>query len=325
MKASAHTHTLYSDGNQTHMEIMHEAEVLGLTDVVFSDHDLLIPDEVMPQLKNYNGPVAWHSGIELTTYYSPRPLAKGGTIHLLGIGVNRTHPKLTAYCKQLQAERSQTMHNTVAHLQSLGFDVTVEKVLEKAGKGSIASPHTVQALELDTHSANRAVHDRLLHALEKEAQKGTRKNVQKLWQDYQDGGPKQEPYVLYMKNYSFRPARGSTHNSMVGLKESVELIREAGGKAILAHWFFNKVALPLDQLEQLIKEHYFDGLETSVVNTISQNNIQADVQTLQNLATAYGLSTIASGDSHSAEDMTAFAESPHSLESSEALAVFLRN
>lgn len=325
MKASAHTHTLYSDGNQTHTQILETAEAFGLTDVVFSDHDLLIPDEVLPELNQYNGPVRWHSGIELTTYYSPRPLAKGGTIHLLGIGVDRTHQKLLDYCKKLQSERTETMQNTVKHLRSLGFDVTEEKVLEKAGKGTVASPHVVQALELHAHHANRQVHENLLQALEQEAKKGSRKNAQKLWQDYQDGGPKQEPYVLYMKNYSFRPARGSTHNSMVGLKESVELIREAGGKAILAHWFFNKVALPLDQLEQLIKEHYFDGLETSVVNTISQNNIQADVQTLQNLATTYGLSTIASGDSHSAEDMAAFAESPHSLESSEALAVFLRN
>lgn len=325
MKASAHTHTAYSDGAQSHIEILRVAEKLGMSDVVFSDHDLVIPDEALPELHSYSGSVRWHSGIELTTFYSPRPLAKGGTIHLLGIGVDRTHPKLVAYCSQLQQERIQTMRSTLRHLQSLGFYITEEAVLRRAGKGSVVSPHIVQALELETNPANQQVHATLLAELESEAKKGKRQNAVKLWQDFLDGGPKQEPYVLYMKNYSFKPARGSKRTAMLGMLDSIKLIREAGGKAILAHWFFNKDALPLDQLESLLSDGYFDGLETHVLNTISQNDISADSEVLKALAVTYDIPTLTSSDSHSAEDMILYAESPISAHSSRALRAFLRN
>lgn len=322
MIASAHTHTIYSDGNQEHLEILTLAEELKITDVVFADHDLLIPDEVLPGLQHYTGPVRWHSGIELTTFYSTSPGAKGGTLHLLGLGVDRSNEQLRAYCDVLQSERAKTMHGTVLHLRALGFEISEEAVRAKAGKGSLVSPHVVQALELDTNAHNRLIHNDLLAKLEAAAARGNKK-AQHLKALRDGDGEKQEPYILYMKNYSFRPANASNRSSMLPLEESCNLIRAAGGKVVLAHWFFNASALPFEQLETLVARGLFDGLEIDIVNEISKLDISADTKRLRELATRHDLPTLASSDSHSREDLELFARSPRSDGTTEQLRAFL--
>ncbi len=123
-------------------------------------------------------------------------------------------------------------------------------------------------------------------------------------------GPRGYPYVLFMKKSSFISMPPADFGgALLDLDANVELIRQAGGVAVLAHWWFDQNKLPTSKLEELLSSGRLDGIETDVVNMITERDVEAESLFLRQLAGRHErLQTIGS-DAHDAADLAHFAKS----------------
>lgn len=118
-------------------------------------------------------------------------------IHILGYYIDIHHPALTQQLKLLAADRLRRADNTVSKLKQLGYSISYERVLAIAGGAStVGRPHVAAALlEAGYFTSMAEVFSELL-----------RKN-----------GP------AYVPHYKLTPLA------------TIELIKDAGGIAVLAH------------------------------------------------------------------------------------------
>ncbi|MFU8840170.1 MAG: PHP domain-containing protein [Nitriliruptoraceae bacterium] len=120
----------------------------------------------------------------------------GVSIHLLGYGIDPTDPALGAELARLRDARGRRARAMVAKLQTLGVPVRLARVEALAAGAPIGRPHVAAAVvELGAAASLEEVFDRYLA----------------------DGGP------AYVPKHAVRPER------------AVELLRAAGGVAVLAH------------------------------------------------------------------------------------------
>ena len=118
------------------------------------------------------------------------------SVHLLGYWVDPSSPALIAECDRLRWERARRAEAIVARLTALGVPVDLSDVQARAGAAPIGRPHIAAAMVARGHVADI------------DAAFG---------QFLADNGP------AYVPKYALSPERG------------VELIRAAGGVAVLAH------------------------------------------------------------------------------------------
>ena len=112
-------------------------------------------------------------------------------------------------------------------------------------------------------------------------------------------------------------------NSMVDLDSAVALIRGAGGKAILAHWYFHEDKVSRESLETIVANGRIDGIETAVFNV--QNGVAdytASILYLRSLAIRYNLPQVMGIDGHYKNDFEIYkgsGEAEHSVGQTQAL------
>ncbi len=312
MIESLHNHTIDSDGKQNHLEVLAAAEKLGYGVIAFTDHDISLKPKRLEELKSYKGPVKWISGIEISSA-APREVEEGGTLHVLGLFVDPTEPALVEHSRKLEESRIVRMKHFVEQLSALGFTITVEDCLRKAGESPVGSPHIVAAIE--SHPENLQVTERLTEAMRKAGE--TDPEVKKRFDFMIKEGPRQLPYTLYMKQGSFYPMpKAPSFDTLLDFDKTVDIIRQAGGIAVLAHWFFNRETVSAALLEKLVAEKRIDGLETDVVNLISKRDVSHHSEFLRKLARVHNLVETVGSDGHDEADMTEFAHSQTGLESS---------
>lgn len=120
----------------------------------------------------------------------------GSSVHVLGYWISADDEPLQAEMDRLRNERFRRAEEIVAKFNGLGIDVSFARVQELAGEAPIGRPHIAKAvIETGAVSDMQEVFDRYLA----------------------DGGPANVP------KYAVDPVR------------AVELIRGAGGVAVLAH------------------------------------------------------------------------------------------
>ncbi len=120
----------------------------------------------------------------------------GSSVHVLGYWISADDAPLQAEMDRLRNERFRRAEEIVAKFNGLGIDVSFARVQELAGEAPIGRPHIAKAvIETGAVSDMQEVFDRYLA----------------------DGGPANVP------KYAVDPVR------------AVELIRGAGGVAVLAH------------------------------------------------------------------------------------------
>jgi predicted metal-dependent phosphoesterase TrpH len=138
-RADLHLHTRYSDGVLTPFELVGRAKKVGLDAIGITDHDNV--DGVAEAID-----AGSQLGVEVIPGVELGATVDGREIHLLGFFIDTDHPTLTEFLRFLREERVRRAERIVDKLRALGVLVTMEKVLEIAGEGSVGRPHIANAV-----------------------------------------------------------------------------------------------------------------------------------------------------------------------------------
>ena len=190
LKADLHLHSNKSDGILSPEEVVLQAAKLGLAAISLTDHDTVegIPEALDAGAK-YGVQVV--PGIELNTS------ADNGELHILGYYILHTDTKLLDTLKGIKEARVRRIRSIVQKLNGLGFEITFDQVLKKAGKAdSMGRPHIARLL----------------------LEKGYVSTVKEAFEKYIGyGGP------AYVERHKLLP------------REVIALIKDCGGVPVLAH------------------------------------------------------------------------------------------
>jgi 3',5'-nucleoside bisphosphate phosphatase len=134
-----HSHSSRSDGTLGPAEVMVLAAQRDLAGVALTDHDTFDGLKEAAATAEDLG-LEFVPGIEFSAEYD------GASLHILGYWVDPDDLEIEAELLRLTATRFRRGEMIVEKLRELGFDVSLERVLELAGGGAIARPHIAQAM-----------------------------------------------------------------------------------------------------------------------------------------------------------------------------------
>ncbi|HBH71377.1 MAG: PHP domain protein [Parcubacteria group bacterium GW2011_GWC1_42_11] len=300
---SLHTHTTLSDGKLSHREMFELAQTLGISIVAFTDHDSVPTDTIISELETLREEkTKWVIGIEITANLPTELYPETGAMHIIGLFVNPKNKKLLAHCRLAQDARRKRMRKIVDNLQNLGFKITETDCLEMSGGESVGRPHIVQAIK--KYPENNVVIEKIRIEMATEA--STNPAIQEQYTRMMQKGENNYPYALFLTPNAFRNGYAE-HEYMPDLDESVKLIRESGGVAILAHYFTVQQKMPLHVLERLLYEKRLDGVEVVYgireYGTIGEAEMNTERDALRNMAKKYELLALGGSDAHTVEDL----------------------
>ncbi|MCX7661339.1 MAG: PHP domain-containing protein [Candidatus Omnitrophica bacterium] len=187
--ADLHIHTYFSDGTDSVGSLIKQIKPLGLTCVSITDHDNVDAlEEALVLFEKEN--IELIPGIELTAEYNQQE------VHILGYFIDHKDRTLIDKLNFLKNNRRERVRKMIEKLNRLGVDISVENVLNIAGKATIGRLH-------------------LAYALVKEKKVSS---VSEAFRKYI--GEEAPAYVL-----GFR----------FNLQEGIELVKKCGGIPVLAH------------------------------------------------------------------------------------------
>jgi 3',5'-nucleoside bisphosphate phosphatase len=158
-------------------------------------------------------------GVELSCSPTDRP-ALEGTVHVVGLMIEETHPELLEELDAQSTDRQRRIAEMTTRLVNLGYPITLDDVRRQAGSGNPGRPHIARAL------VEAGVVPSVSGAFSAEL--------------IGDGGR------AYVPRRAVTPVR------------AIELIRRAGGVAVLAHP--GVIALSHEVLSSLVEELSARGL-----------------------------------------------------------------
>lgn len=133
-KVDFHIHTNYSDGLATPVEIVKKAKELEYDMIAITDHDGI--DGINEALiAGETAGVKVIPGIELAT-----ETEEGIGLHILGYYFDHKDPHLNAVLAALKERRENRNHQLVAVLREMGYDISMEELLERQPNGFIGKP-----------------------------------------------------------------------------------------------------------------------------------------------------------------------------------------
>ena len=169
------------------------------------------------------GPIRFVSGVEISA--SPPPFLKSrGSFHILGYAFRPEDPRLNRALTLLQSARRNRNPKIIHRLNRLGIDITLEQVRQICADGQLGRPHIARALVEKGHAASiDEAFDRFL---------GTGKPA----------------YV---------------EKERITCRLAIDIIRAAGGLAVLAHPALLRVNDPviLEDLVIRLKAMGLSGIE----------------------------------------------------------------
>jgi len=131
-----HTHSYHSDGVRSPANLVRRLKQYGVIAGALTDHNTVAGvDEAIAAGKRYG--VKIYPGIEIYTQY------RGRALHLLGLNIDHTHAKLTAWTNRAQSHRRDWFDASVDRLRALGFSI----------------PHDARARYRSTYPAFPHLHD----------------------------------------------------------------------------------------------------------------------------------------------------------------------
>lgn len=138
-----HTHTSGSDGTLSPLELVRHAVAQNVSIMAITDHDTVSGiKEVLPLLSdNEFKKIKLISGIEISAKYS------GGTLHILGYGIDFDHQQLLQKLKAFQKIRRNRSIKIIEKLNQLGIAITSDQLAgQSSANESQGRPHIAQLL-----------------------------------------------------------------------------------------------------------------------------------------------------------------------------------
>jgi len=239
-----HTHSNVSDGDLSPAMLIKEAVRQGLHAIALTDHDTINGLEnarTEAATAAIAGNFRFIPGIEINISWTGGRAAKGapgigpgGEFHLLGLGINKPSPALTAAVENLSRLREARSREILDRMHELSIEVTWDELIElsKGGKDGSAEVSGSRSLGRP-HFAALLVKHKVV------------KNQNQAFARYLGVG---KPFYV--------PKAGLLFD------EAVALIRESGGIPVLAHPISLFVAWGrLPDLIKALKDRGLMGLE----------------------------------------------------------------
>lgn len=144
MAVDLHTHSTASDGTRSPMELVREAEALGLGALAITDHDTMAGVlEVLDA--GFSFDTHFLTGLEISAR-PPDDFNRGDELHILGYGMDPKDPGLRVLLDRLQEARRERNPSMIKRLQAMGLDICLDEVEEKAPGGLVGRPHMARVL-----------------------------------------------------------------------------------------------------------------------------------------------------------------------------------
>ncbi|MEO7618036.1 MAG: hypothetical protein ABIS59_04320 [Candidatus Saccharibacteria bacterium] len=298
---SLHNHTTASDGHLDHLDLLAKGYAEGFGLMAFTDHDVLPNDEALAKLGSYDGPVKWLTGVEISSGL-PKELGGGAAsmFHILGLFVDPHNAALKEHCRLAVAARNERMEQIVVNLRSLGFDITEADCLADSGGEAVGRKNIARALFRS--KGYDEVMNRLRNMMAAEAVEDM--DVAMQYSRMMDGPASDHAFVLFLSNDSYIEDVYVDYLYSIDMDESVKLIRDAGGIAVLAHWETIEKQVPLEMLEEFLRDKRLDGLELRTSFTSDgQDSLEAR---LREVAERTGAAMTCGIDGHANKDIESF-------------------
>ncbi|MHB8339076.1 MAG: PHP domain-containing protein [Ignavibacteriaceae bacterium] len=138
-KVDLHTHTTHSDGALTPKGLIKKAKDLGIEVISITDHDNLAGFSEASEYGKEIG-VEVIPGVEISTDVEDKE------VHILAYFVEPFNEELERYLLFFREERMKRAIRIIANLNSIGFDITIDDVLEIAKNSAVGRPHIAQAM-----------------------------------------------------------------------------------------------------------------------------------------------------------------------------------
>ncbi len=257
-----HMHSIISDGVLTTKEIIDEAVKNNVDTISICDHDSIeaYTEELFEYAKSNNINII--KGVEISTQ-------DGVGVHVLGYNIDINNKELIDTLYKLRNARHIYLHDVAKKLNELGYKVNVE--------------------ELDKVDAVTKAH---------------------ISSDVVDNKENEE---LLMKTYGYIPNRGEfietimnegcpayVKKATVTPKEAADVIRKAGGKAVLAHpvGFKYEDDLNIDDVQKIVDKMNPDGIEANYLYVDRYNNRVDEVDKWREFAKKNNKFTTVGSDFH---------------------------
>ncbi len=255
---SLHNHTTASDGPVSHLELLDAAAEHHIGTLVFTDHDVLPSVRDLKRLKEYEGPVKWGIGIEISSGL-PEELGGGVTsmFHILGLFTDPMDADLREHSKVAVSAREERMTRIVKNLNGLGLTITADDCLRDSGGESVGRRNIANVLE--RYPQNRGVIDALRQKMATESVQSA--DTAMRYMRMMSMHPSDHPFHLFLSEDSWIPGVYVDYLYNVTMERSVELIRGAGGIAVVAHWPTISGKVKAEMLERYLGEEKLDGVE----------------------------------------------------------------
>ena len=139
MSLDLHMHSTVSDGRLSPEALVRFAKESGATTMALSDHDATDGVDIAQQVGQELG-MRVIPALELSTDLP------GASIHILGLFVDHHDAAFQATLREFRSARLERAEQMVNALTRLGAPISLERVFEIAGEGSVGRPHVAQAL-----------------------------------------------------------------------------------------------------------------------------------------------------------------------------------
>ena len=258
-----HVHTTMSDGALSPKEVIDEAYKNGVTVISIADHDTTAAynEELFFYDKSKN--IELITAVEIST-----KLNKIG-IHVLGYNFNLNNKQMQENLKKIRRARHDYLDNVAKKLNNLGYYVDV-KILEQID--AVTKAHIALNVISNKQNATQLLNDF-----------GYIPNKGEFIETIMN-----ENCPAYVKKETVTP------------KQAAEIIRQAGGKVVLAHpvAYIHEDNLTDNEILNIVKDMKPDGLETYYLYVDYNNNKINEIDKWNKFAIENHLFTTIGSDFH---------------------------
>ena len=265
-----HIHTNISDGALSPKEVIDEAYKNNVSIISIADHDTI--DEYTEEIFEY----AKKRNIEIIVGVEISAKTKRSGVHILGYNFDLNNKKLKESLYKLKNSRHTYLYKVSKRLNELGYIVNIEMLdkIDVVTKAHIAN-------DIISNKKNEKL---LLKEFNMIPTKGD--FIERLMN---------EGCIAYVEKDSLSP------------KEAAEIIREAGGKAILAHPVAYEYEDGLNEKDilEIVKDMNADGIESNYIYIDQSNKKVNESYKWNQFAKKYNLITTIGSDFHKIDNIHA--------------------